>query len=62
MQYGTELRTEYPRAVYSYRPRDCPPQNAPPQRIRGCRFDVSILYDGANEAETAEDIALLAEG
>lgn len=30
--------------------------------IRGCRFDVSILYDGANEAETAEDIALLAEG
>ncbi len=30
--------------------------------IRGCRFDVNILYDGSNEAETAEDIALLAEG
>lgn len=30
--------------------------------IRGCRFDVSILYDASNAEETAEDVALLAEG
>lgn len=30
--------------------------------IRGCKFDVNILYDASNAEETVEDIALLAEG
>ena len=30
--------------------------------IRGCKFDVNILYDASNLTEMAEDIAMLAEG
>lgn len=30
--------------------------------IRGCKFDVNILYNASEPAETAEDIAMLAEG
>lgn len=30
--------------------------------IRGCKFDVNILYDAIKLAETAEDISMLAEG
>ena len=30
--------------------------------IRGCKFDVNILYDALEPAEMAEDIAMLAEG